>query len=464
VQKLAAMRPGYAGPFPSGGYVARPGMVEAGKRVAAGVGVGGAKGAGQAALNVGVHPDVPAGEQIALGGKVGAFAEPAARYLSGAAGPALSPRIEEPIRDIGKMANTKYGISIMPWQLSNMPEEEALAGTLLTREKALQQTKQFGEAFGKLFGHSGAYTPANVQASARRVGDEMETIANNTKIDLTQFGGRQLRRNIDDLVNEILTDVADPADQSKLLKTIQLVDRKLFDHPLRGEIIQNLTQKDGTIDKNISPKMNSLYQYYNGRMKDIIYDTFHRTDATNAAAWNAAKQKYKAALIALKGSTEAGLLDPTKVAKQATKVRGAGDIAELAQIGKMLHPVSEKGAPILPATTNKPGFWENPFVQIAGAAAAPAAAGIWSDLGAAALSQIGFSPWSAAAGGAALAAGRYGGAKAFEAAKHRMLTSPYYQRAIMQGEVPFAHNVLTGPVSVSGAVSAAETQKARRRK
>jgi len=87
-----------------------------------------------------------------------------------------------------------------------------------------------------------------------------------------------------------------------------------------------------------------------------------------------------------------------------------------------------------------------------------------SELGQTMLSSIGFGPMAAAAGGATLAAARYGGAKAFEAAKHRMLTTPYYQRAIMQGETPFMHNVLTGPVSVSGAVSAAETQKARRKK
>jgi hypothetical protein len=74
------------------------------------------------------------------------------------------------------------------------------------------------------------------------------------------------------------------------------------------------------------------------------------------------------------------------------------------------------------------------------------------------------SPLAAGIGGAVLAGGRYGSAKAFEALKNKMLTSPTYQRAIMAGEMPMMQNVLTGPLAISGSVSGAETYKGRRRK
>lgn len=466
VERLAGMRPGYAGPFPSGGYVARPGMVEAGKRIAAGVGVGGAKGAGQAALNVGVHPDVPVGEQIALGGTVGALAEPAARYVGGMAGPAMAPHIEEPVRDVGKLAQTKFGVSLMPWQLSNMPAEQQLASKLLTPELAVKQAKEFQEAVGQRFGHTGPFTPQEIAKTQDSIGQSIGTIAQGTPIDLTSRGlGRAVRRDIDALVHQAITTISDPADLNKVLRTISNVDNAVFQKGLRGDVIQNLVQKNGTINHGLPPTSNALYQFYNTQLQRIADKAFEgATIPGKADAWRDARRMYKTASMAEEAATVSGILDPKKFASAAEKRQATGDVQELQNIGNLMFGISEKGAPIIPAPQRAERFWENPFVQIAGAAAAPAAAGIWSDLGSTVLSQIGFSPWSAAAGGAALAAGRYGGAKVIEATKHAVLKSPTYQRAIMQGKVPFAHNVLTGPVSVSGAVSAAETQKARRRK
>lgn len=464
IQRMAAMRPGYRGPFPSGGYVAESGLPAMAARTAAGGVAGAAKGATQAALNVGVHPDIPAEEQVKTGAAVGAFAEPAMRYLTGAAGPTMSPRIEESIRDIGKMAQSKYGVNLMPWQLSNMPAEQAIASKLLTPEKAVDQAKQFSKAFGKLFKHSDVLTPAKISDSIDRIGNVFDTISLRTRIDLANANGRHLRREIDDLVDEILNDVTDPATQTHLLRTVQNMDTKLFQRPLRGEVIQNLTQKDGTIDKNLSPKTNSLYQYYNGRLKSIVYDIFHRADPSDAAEWDATKQEYKAALIAAKSATDAGILDPKRVAKQAQKVRASGDMGELAKIGDKMFSISSIGTPQLPPAARGERFFDQPLVQVLGAGAFPLAAGSLTELGSTALNAIGMSPLAAAAGGALLAGGRYGSAKAFEALKNKMLTSPTYQRAIMAGEMPMMQNVLTGPLAVSGSVSGAETYKGRRRK
>jgi len=466
VQKLAGMRPGYAGPFPSGGYVARPGMVEAGKRVAAGVGVGGAKGAGQAALNVGVHPDVPVGEQIALGGTVGAMAEPVARYVGGMAGPAMAPHIEEPVRDVGKLAQTKFGVSLMPWQLSNMPAEQQLASKLLTPELAVKQAKEFQKAVGDRFGHTGPFTPQAIAQTRDSIGQSIGTIAQGTPIDLTSRGlGRAVRRDIDALVHQAITTISDPADLNKVLRTISNVDNAVFQKGLRGDVIQNLVQKNGTINHGLPPTSNALYQFYNTQLQRIADKVFEgATIPGKADAWRDARRMYKTASMAEEAATVAGILNPKKFASAAAKRGAKGEERELQDIGDLMFNVTDKGEPIIPAPQRADRFWENPAVQILGAAAAPYAAGSMSELGQTMLSSIGFGPMAAAAGGATLAAARYGGAKAFEAAKHRMLTTPYYQRAIMQGEVPFAHNVLTGPVAVSGAVSAAETQKARRKK
>lgn len=463
IERLAAMRPGFTGPFPSGGYTKAPGIAAAVTRGAAGVGAGAVKGATQAAMNVGVHPEVPASEQIALGAGIGGAVEPVAKAIMGVAGPTMAPRIEEPIRDIGKLAQTKYNISLQPWQLSNMPAEEAISAKMLTPERALVQSKEFGTAVGKQFGHSTDFTAKNLNQSFDKIGNEMDTIAKNTRINLSQFGGRQLRRDIDDLVQEVQTDVADPADQAKFWKTIQILDNKLFNQPLTGEIIQSLTQKDGTIDRNISAKTNSLYQYMNGRLKDIVYETFHRADPANAAAWDAAKQKYKTAIAASKAATPAGILDPKVFAKAAKKVRAAGELGELADIGEQMFRVSEKGAPAVPLPpTQERRFWERPWVQIVGAGAAPFAAGSMSDLGQTVLSGIGLSPTAAGVGGALGAAALHGGRMGFEGLKREMLASPLYSRAIMQGEVPVRHNVLAGPAPRSGAVSIGETVKGRR--
>ncbi len=466
VERLAAYRPGMAGPFPSGGYVAKPGVSGAVERLVGGGAIGAGKGATQAALNVGVHPEVPAGEQIATGATMGAFAEPAARYMMGAAGPAMAPRIEEPVRDIGRMAQGKYNISLMPWQLSNMPAEQQLSSKLLTPEVATKQAKEFSKAVGDLFGHTGEFTPRAIEVTRDAIGKDISNIAKNTPINLTTTGlGRTVRRDIDALVHQAITTVSDPADLNKILRTIAHVDNAVFQKGLRGDVIQNLVQKNGTINHGLPPTSNSLYQFYNTQLQRIADKVFDgATIPGKADAWRDARRKYKTALMAEDAATVAGILDPKKFASAAEKKGAGGAERELQDIGNVMFSVNEKGMPIVPGRAQEGRFFENPMVQILGAAVAPYAAGSMSELGQAALSTIGFSPLTAAAGGAALAAARYGGAKGFEAAKHRMLTSPYYSRAIMQGEAPALHNVLAGPVGVSGAVSAAETYKSRRKK
>lgn len=466
VERLAAYRPGMTGPFPSGGYIAKPGLTGTAERLVGGGAVGAAKGAGQAALNVGLHPEVPAGEQITTGATVGALAEPAARYLTGAAGPAMAPRIEEPVRDVGKLAQTKFNISLMPWQLSNMPAEQQLSSQLLTPEVATKQAKEFSNAVGQLFGHSGDFTPKAIEQTRDAIGKDISTIAKNTPINLTTTGlGRAVRRDIDALVHQALTTVSDPADLNKILRTIAHVDNALFQKGLQGDVIQNLVQKNGTINHGLPPQTNSLYQFYNTQLQRIADRTFDgATLPGKADAWRDARRKYKTALMAEDAATVAGILDPKKFASAAEKKGASGPERELQDIGNLMFSVNEKGMPMVPSKAQEPRFFENPMVQILGAAAAPYAAGSMSELGQAALSTIGFSPLTAAVGGAALAATRYGGAKAFEAAKQRMLASPYYSRAIMQGEVPTLQNVLAGPVGVSGAVSTAETYKSRRKK
>lgn len=466
VERLAAYRPGMAGPFPSGGYVAKPGTMGAAERIVGGGVIGAGKGGAQAALNVGVHPEVPAGEQIATGMGVGAVAEPVARYMTGAAGPAMAPRIEEPVRDIGKLAQSKFNISLMPWQLSNMPAEQQLSSKLLTPEVATKQAKEFSKAVGDLFGHTGEFTPRAIEATRDAIGKDIGNIAKSTPINLTTTGlGRTVRRDIDALVHQAITTVSDPADLNKILRTIAHVDNAVFQKGLQGDVIQNLVQKNGTINHGLPPQTNSLYQFYNTQLQRIADKVFDgATIPGKADAWREARRKYKTALMAEDAATVAGILDPKKFASAAEKKGAAGPERELQDIGNVMFSVNEKGMPIVPGRAQEGRFFENPMVQILGAAAAPYAAGSMSELGQAALSTIGFSPLTAAIGGAGLAAARYGGAKGFEAAKNRMLTSPYYSRAIMQGEVPALQNVLAGPAGVSGAVSAAETYKSRRKK
>lgn len=466
VERLAAYRPGMAGPFPSGGYIAKPGVTGAVERLAGGGAIGAGKGAALAAANVGVHPEIPAGEQIATGAGVGALAEPAARYLTGVAGPAMAPNIEEPVRRVGQIAQGRYNISLMPWQLSNMPAEQQLSSKLLTPEVATKQAKEFSNAVGKLFGHSGEFTPRAIEQTRDAIGKDISNIAKSTPIDLTRTGlGRAVRRDIDALVHQAITTVSDPADLNKILRTIAHVDNAIFQKGLQGDVIQNLVQKNGTINHGLPPQTNSLYQFYNSQLQKIADRTFDgATLPGKADAWREARRKYKTALMAEDAATVAGILDPKKFASAAEKKGATGAERDLQDIGNLMFSVNEKGMPIVPSRAQEARFFENPMVQILGAAAAPYAAGSMSELGQAALSTIGFSPFTAAAGGAALAATRYGGAKAFEAAKQRMLTSPVYSRAIMQGEAPLLHNVLAQPAIVSGAVSAAETQKSRRKK
>jgi len=465
LETLSTFRPGYSGPYPSGGYLATPGVGGSALRAAGGA----AGGAGQAALNVGVNPDVPASQQIMTGAGLGAIATPLAKAAFGEHSPSFAPRIEEPIREIGKMARDKYGISLMPWQLSNMPEEAAVSTKMLTPEKAVKQAKEFGEAWGKTFSHSGDFTPASIGNSITRIGNDMDTLAQSTRIDMTTRGlGRQFQRDLIDVVNEITSDVADPADQAKLLKVIQNLDNKMMEKPLRGEVIQSLTQKDGMIDRNISPKTNSLYKYYNARLKELVYDTFHRADPSTAAAWDAAKQEYKAALIAMKGATDAGMLDPTVVAKQAAKVRAGGSMAELAQIGRQMFPVSQKGAPGVPIPNEPKGlggfFAQHPILGTSLGATIPTAISLIPEFGPKALSAIGFSPMAAAGTAAGLTAAGYAGKYGFEAAKKAMLSSPTTQNLIMSGKLENIPNVLYGPTMRGGMQAGMEEHRQRRRK
>lgn len=456
-QRWATGNAGRTMPYPSGGTLRQPGMLAAAERIAAPVVMGGAGGATNALINQQLRPDVPLGEQIQQGAMFGAGARPLAHFAFGRPSATTAPHIEEPARRTALLAQNKYGIGVTPWQASPYEAEQQIARRLVSDEKGLEQVKKFGEEVGKTFNHKGAFTEKEVGKALDDIGNVMETVANGIRLPAFNRGTVPLANDLVNLTQEIQIDVVDPALQAKLQQMVRRLTDQLVLERVPGSVIQNITQKDGYIDKNLSPKENSLNKYYNARMKQIVYDFFYHADPTNARLWDSLRNAYKNAMLGLKISTPSGVPNVQGLAAAAKKVRAKGNMAELADISTLLPKLTDKGTGAVKRVgkaVEKGERVSNPVLSALGIGTVGGLASRFPEYAGEALRHIyaGTSPevtssvMGLGAGGSLLA-----GKLAYNAARDAMLKRPFIQKQILAGRGPamqqqFAVNPLAAGV------------------
>jgi len=467
-QRWMAGQAGRTAPFPSGGTLRQPGMVAAAERVAAPIVGGGLAGGMNAFINQRLRPDVPVGEQVAEGALFGSFAQPLTHLAFGRPGPTFAPHIEESARQNAILARNKYNIPITPWQVSPLEEEQQIARQAVSSEQGLEQVKKIGEEVGKTFNHSGPFTETEVGKSVDAIGNVMETAANGIRLPSVNRGTTALAHDIINLANEITNDVVDDAERNKLLRMVQKFSDRLLLTPVSGSVIQNLTQKNGYIDKNLNPASNSLNKYFNARMKDLVYDYFYRADPAHAMLWEELRNAYKNSLLGLKIATPSGIPDVSKLQEAAKKVRARGNMAELAEISSLIPKVVNKGTGAVERIGKEAPRREGGHYGIFGTAAAGGLTGsaierLYPEISKQIFegSEMPLMPALFAAGsGAAL----YGGKKAYEAARDRFLQSPIIQNQILAGRGPAMQQAAFVNPLTSGAVSGRLTYQERRKK
>lgn len=467
-QRWLAGQAGRTTPFPSGGTLAQPGLAATAERIAAPVVVGGTAGATNALINQRLRPDVPLGEQVLQGATFGAATQPIAQFAFGRPGPMFTPNIEESVRQNAMLARSKYNIPISPWQVSPYTAEQLVAHRAVPEEAAMRQVKKFGEEVGKTFGHTGAFTDAEVGKALDAIGNVMETTANMISLPTVNRGTAPLAQDLVTLGQEIAANVVDDATRNKLLKIVQTLSDRLLLAPVSGKEIQNLTQKNGFIDKNLNPTTNSLDKYYNARMKDLVYEYFYRADPSSASTWEGLRNAYKNAILGLKIATPSGVPDASKLQSAARKVKAKGNMAELAEIAALIPKVTDKGIGRVAGVGIREQEKPTSHLGTLGLLGLGSSGGMALEHFGPEIMKHAFEggeiPTMAALGIAGLGAGLYGGKKGYNALINQLLGTPRFQSAILRGQGPaLQQQVFVNPLT-AGATSGGLTFQERKKR
>jgi len=340
-----------------------PGLGQAAVRMGARPAVGAAGGATQAFVNQNLAPDIPAWEQMALGGTIGAAANPLLRGAGSFFENTVNPAISASSRAAATQAQ-KLGIPILPWQVAETRGAQKIGERLVNENLAKEQVSRLNDALGQTFDH-GTYDPkfgrfiakamntTEIGKTIDKIAQKLENLSTTISIDPARHpvATNNLMANIVTLGQEIAQHV-DPAEQNKLNRTLYLLYNEMTNPTVSGKTIQNLTQKNGTIDKNLNPSTNSILKYYNTRMKSIVNDFLADADPTLSKEWQNARQEYKNALIAFDAASKSGTADkinPAVLKAAASRVKAKGLMGDLATISEKIPAIDKNGVPILPA-------------------------------------------------------------------------------------------------------------------
>jgi hypothetical protein len=305
-------------------------LIQAGKIIAGGAGVGG----GASALTSSTS-DMPIGDQLRTGALTGAALGPAG-YGLGKVGSALSGAVSPKVAQLAQRAQDTFGLNIGVGQMSSSPMVRFLDSVMQRMPfsgyatKTAEQQKALNSAIAKEMGvNAEEVTPDVVQRAKNTAYTDYDV----AKANLGTLG-------VDRKFYQDLYDIHQGAHYSLEESTANVIDKqlqnvadKLQNHTLDPDLYQSLTRKGGVLDKAISSKDPKISGYA-GDIKNALEDLVGRNDPQMKALKDAADYKYYVAsnLEEAAKKSPTGDMSPSDLYKLfGSSQTPAG---ELARIGK----------------------------------------------------------------------------------------------------------------------------------
>lgn len=308
--------------------------------------------------------DDPLGQRVEQGATVGAVAGP----VLGAVGDAatnvanrVAPGVDAATARLAQIAKDKYGFNLGGDQITNSPLVRKVSAMMdlnpvnnnLARDA--EQRAQFTRAVGRTFGaDADELTPEVMSAARKNIGSQMDAIAARNPIHVDD----NLLTDLGDIENTYKAAVTDQEMKPIQTQLDNVLSAAKTGNTIDGETYQRLVAKGSPLDKAI----NSANPNIRGAAIDIrgaLDDAMERsaTASGNGAdvdALRAARLKYKNLMtVAPLVSKDTGnqitpslLNNRVSVNFKNRAFQGAGDLDELAQIGKrFLTPPNTSGTP-----------------------------------------------------------------------------------------------------------------------
>jgi hypothetical protein len=326
---------------------------------------GTAYGAGGNALTSAAS-DEPLGQRMEEGAKVGAVFGPAVGALS-SGGQAIvdrvAPGVDQATAALAQLARDKYGFNLTGDQITNSPLVRKVSAMMslnpvnnnLARDT--EQRAQFSGAVGQTFGANapdGVLSPEVMSAAKKNIGATFDAVAarNPVHVDDTLLG------DLGDIENRYSASVT--GDEIKPIKN--QIDNVLSaakeGDTITGETYQRLTSKGSPLDlasNSANPNIRSAAIEIRGALDDALERSAEASgNGADIQVLRAARLAYKnmKTVEPLVSKSPDSMVSPAllnnrvSVAFKNRAYQGAGDLDELAQIGKkFLTPPSTSGTP-----------------------------------------------------------------------------------------------------------------------
>lgn len=355
--------------------------------------VGGATGAASSGLYGYGTGEGGAGDRLSaakdyagLGATVGAGI-PLATSGLGAVALAATPKIDEGLREVGKLAQ-KYKIPLSLEQLSSSRALKAfqknsqdlpLSGQAAFRDKQLSAwNREVIKTFG---GEGDKFTPEVADKAFTRLGKQFDALGKGKTISNQWVSVMEsnIAKNLEEATQLGVSNEGRQGLQAFIQKNIY--DNLLPDGSLSGTTLNQVRAKANALGRKATdPAVKELYR----DLENVIVDAL--TDGTGKAAkaFSKTKQQYKNLLAAepLFVSAAGGTVKPSLLANRVSKVYGrqyirgkAGELGDLARIGKSILGEAG-GSDTAGRVTMQLGTYGLPVAASAMGVSAPVAAGV----------------------------------------------------------------------------------------
>ena len=399
-----------------------PGIVGGIQRAASYSAQGATQGAGYGALTYGLQPEgTTLPEAIGMGAAGGAIGASVVNpFLSAMAAP-LAAEIAPGLRAMAQNVNQKFGLNIRPTQIARDPEILALDARVIPQHIRDEQVIKFNEHLADQLGMKGAeITKQNVERSMRMEGQILSNIAATTSMRPTRHFFQELGKIRGDIY---ATTLAGNPLRNKVDQILMKIYNESVTGFMDGQKFRAFVKKDGLLDKELLNSSDPSFRKAGYNLKAKMFDMFYVSDPNKAAAYNLARENYRKLLAIEPLTSNAGIVDPTKVLRRVDKYNLQGDVRELAEAGQHL-----------PKTTSTGGVQPAPKGGMSEAASKLIdAVKFLSPFGAPQLAPfLGISPEAAGIGAAVLGGGQYVGSRL----RNFAMASPFVGRQVLSGNLP----------------------------
>lgn len=412
-----------AGRFVAGKTAATtPGIVGGVQRAASYAGQGALQGAGYGAVTYGLQPEgTTLPEAVGMGAAGGALGASVINPFIGAMAAPLAAEIAPGLRSMAQNVNQKFGLNIRPTQIARDPEILALDARVIPQHIRDEQVVKFNEHLADQLGMKGQeLTKSNVNLAMRENGQKLSDIAATT----TMTPKRSFFQDLGDIRADVY---ATTLPGNPLRAKVDQILMKIYNESVTGfmdgQKFRAFVKKDGLLDKELLNSGDPSFRQAGYDLKAKMFDMFAVSDPKMAAAYNRARENYRKLLAVEPLTSNAGIVDPTKVLKRVDKYRLTGDVRELAEAGQHLPKTTSTGG-VQPAPK---GPIPEPVAKLIDAAKFLSPLGVPS-----VASYFGLSPEAAGIGAALLGGGQYVGSRL----RNWAMASPLVGRQVLSGKSP----------------------------